>query len=376
MERLPKVSVLMPVYNCAAYVLEAVQSILDQTFTDFELIVIDDVSTDGTLQLLRSVNDPRIRLIEKEVNSGLTKSLNIAMELARGEYIARMDGDDVSLPERFKLQVAFLDAHPEVLVVGGQCVILPTGKPLEKPVQHDDILVAMLESNAMVHPSMMMRRVLQDGSSFRYPEGMEPAEDYLLWCRLITRGRFHNLPQPVLMYRLHDGQISRTRRARQMLLRSKTRLELWNGLFGHRFHDMGLFDLYWVQATGNDVVLSFLAAMNELDLILIEKKAFGISNNDLKYVIHRRRKKLIQQFFMVPGIHRFRTVLRCRSRWVDIFHALGFKRMALFLLKSILHQSAVVTIYPNDVVQKELSLLKNFPVGFVSPPGTVLLGNT
>jgi glycosyltransferase involved in cell wall biosynthesis len=356
MERLPKVSVLMPVYNCAAYVLEAVQSILDQTFTDFELIVIDDVSTDGTLQLLRSVSDPRIRLIEKEVNTGLTKSLNMAMELARGEYLARMDGDDVSLPERFKLQVAFLDEHPEVLVVGGQCVILPTGKPLEKPVQHDDILVAMLESNAIVHPSTMMRRVLQDGSSFRYPEGMEPAEDYLLWCRLITRGRFHNLPEPVLLYRHHPEQVSRNRKASKMRVRSKARLELWNGLFGHRFHNMGLFDLYWVQATGNDVVLSFLAAMNELGSIVQDPAPSGWSKDRVADVVERRRVKLIRQLVMVPGVHSFRTLMRCRPVWMLIFKGLGTMQMFRFVAKCLIQHRVYVQVYPPEMEQADRSV--------------------
>ena len=110
----PLVTVLLPAYNSEAFVRESLQSILDQTFTDFELIVIDDASTDGTVALVKAFQDSRIRLVQKPHNTGYTDSLNNGIRLARGRYIARMDADDISLPHRFQKQVQFLDAHPDV----------------------------------------------------------------------------------------------------------------------------------------------------------------------------------------------------------------------------------------------------------------------
>ena len=114
----PKITVLLPVYNCELYVRTAIESILNQTFTDFEFLIIDDASTDKTLAVLKKIKDSRIQLIEKPVNSGYTNSLNYGLQMAKGKYIARMDGDDISHPERFAKQIVYLEAHPEVVVCG------------------------------------------------------------------------------------------------------------------------------------------------------------------------------------------------------------------------------------------------------------------
>ena len=206
----PAVSVLMPVYNAECYIGEAVESILAQTFADFELIIIDDGSTDGSLAILERLAalDGRIRLVSRE-NRGLVATLNELLGMARGDLIARMDADDAAIPERFAWQVEFLRDRPEVVCVGGyQRWIDPDGRdlhiytcPLEDAEIQDRMLLGHCEIN---HPSVMMRRevALAVGG---YRAEMEQLEDLDLWLRMGERGRLANLDRVVTRYRIHEG---------------------------------------------------------------------------------------------------------------------------------------------------------------------------
>lgn len=226
----PKVSVIMPVYRNAKHVEQAVESILRQTYSDFELILIDDASDDETVSLLRSFTDPRIIRIEKEKNTGYTESLNMGLERARGEYIARMDGDDISLPARFEKQVALMDANPGVIVCGTWYRIAGTHKEVHPPSGHDAIRIAFLDGNALAHASVMIRKATLDQHKLRYNTGMEPAEDYDLWVRMSALGQLHNIPEVLLEYRVHDAQVSRLQKQKQDDKASLVRMQLWRNL--------------------------------------------------------------------------------------------------------------------------------------------------
>jgi glycosyltransferase involved in cell wall biosynthesis len=145
---MPRISVVMSVYNGEKYLRQAIESILQQTYTDFEFIIIDDGSTDSSREIIQSYDDKRIRLVINEQNIGLTKSLNKGIRLAKGEFIARMDADDISLPQRFEKQVAYLDSHPEVGVLGTYANIIDhRGKIINNiifPTEHETILWTML----------------------------------------------------------------------------------------------------------------------------------------------------------------------------------------------------------------------------------------
>lgn len=217
----PLISVLMPVYNAERYVAEAVESILGQTFTDFEFLIVDDGSTDGSLAILRryAEQDNRIRLISRP-NTGLVIALNEMLGKARADLIARMDADDIAMPGRFAAQVAFLRDHPEVVCVGGrQQIIDASGRPLwvyHPPESDPEIQEVALSGRCPInHPSAMMRReaVLEVGG---YREEMMPAEDLDLWLRLGERGQLANLPQVVLKYREHDRSVSAVRQHQQL----------------------------------------------------------------------------------------------------------------------------------------------------------------
>jgi hypothetical protein len=204
------VSVVLPVYNAERFVVEAVESILRQSLAAFELIVIDDGSTDRSRDLLAAIDsrDPRIRLISRE-NRGLTRSLNEGLNAATGEYVAIMNADDIALPDRLARQAAFLDAHPRVAAVGTQTQLLGDdrgrGPSTRLPESPEAVRAFMLRASPLAHPSVMLRRsaALAIGG---YRPQMEPAEDYDLWLRLAEHHDLANLPEVLLEYRVHSGQ--------------------------------------------------------------------------------------------------------------------------------------------------------------------------
>ena len=215
MNKKPKITVLLPVYNCELYIQTAVESILNQTFTDFEFLIIDDASTDATVAILKSFDDARIQLIEKPVNSGYTHSLNYGLQLAKGEYIARMDADDICYPARFAKQIAYLETHPEVLVCGTTYKIIGNDKRITLPEDHEDIKIGLLRGNCILHPSVMIRKKILVDYSIQYDTTKEPAEDYHMWVRLLSLGKLHNLQEVLMEYRLYGNQVSRKRAEEQ-----------------------------------------------------------------------------------------------------------------------------------------------------------------
>lgn len=207
----PALSVVVPTYNAERYVREALASVLAQDFRDFELLVVDDGSRDGTAAALQDfASDPRVRLLRNERNLGLIATLHRAYAQCRAPLIARMDSDDICEPTRFGRQVEFLRAHPEVDIVGGAIRFFGNVAPnvFTFPVTHEGIRPAMLFYCPLAHPALMFRRGLVDNGLLRYDDAFKHAEDYHLWSRLLLKARSANLPDVVLDYRLHPQQVS------------------------------------------------------------------------------------------------------------------------------------------------------------------------
>lgn len=229
----PSVSVLLPVYNAEAYLTTALTSILHQTFRDFECIVINDGSTDGSGSILDRLAscDPRVRLVHRK-NQGYSRCLNEALGMARAPLLARMDADDESLPSRFASQVKFLDTHPEIVAVSGQWIrIDPKGRILSEekylPIDHETIMLELMNGfGVLPHPGVMMRTdaVRRVGG---YRVEFEPAEDLDLWLRLSEFGQLRNLDQHIMRYRLHPGAASSARREEQREAARKAVLEAY-----------------------------------------------------------------------------------------------------------------------------------------------------
>jgi len=220
----PKLSVVMPLYNAARYLRPALESILNQTYTDFEFIIVDDCSTDETPAILDSYPDPRIVRLRNPQNLGIVGALNRGLDAARGQYIARMDGDDIALPERFAQQVAWLDAHPNVGLLGTLCrIFTETGEwPCswcELPGMRCTPVYmrwALLWRTAIQHPTAMMRRSVMDAHRLRYDPRYETAEDFDLWTRFARVCDVEVLPRALLRYRVNPSSITSTRTQYQL----------------------------------------------------------------------------------------------------------------------------------------------------------------
>ena len=208
---LPQISVILPIYNGEMYLAEAIDSILSQTYHDFELIIINDCSSDRTPEILSTYTDDRIRIVNNPSNLKLSRSLNKGIELARGQLIARMDADDISLPERFEKQIAFLERNPEIGVVGSQLKKIDENGNFSGYISRE-LLPEILRwelffGPPLGHPSVMMRAdILKTVGG--YSNDLLVAVDYELWTRLIKITRFANLPEPLVLYRKHPETMS------------------------------------------------------------------------------------------------------------------------------------------------------------------------
>ena len=208
---MPRVSVLMPVYNTRPeFLREAMDSILSQSFRDFEFLILNDGSTDGRVEeVVGAYGDSRIRYVGSERNFGISGARNRLLDMAQGEYLAVMDHDDVSLPERLEKEVAFLDSHPDVGLVGCQTTGV-NGRGVSRfPL--DDLALRkslMFHCGDICHPSCMMRRSVLEEHRLRYEAAFSPAEDHALFCRMLPYTRFANLPDVLFCYRSWEGNTS------------------------------------------------------------------------------------------------------------------------------------------------------------------------
>jgi len=214
------VIVLMPVYNGEAYLKEAIESILNQTFKDFEFLIINDASTDQSLEIINKyLTDKRIKLINNEKNMGLVYSLNKGLDLANSKYIVRMDQDDIALPTRLEKQIEFMEKNPDVGVSGTWFEIFYMENTntclVQHPIEHRDIQINMLFECSIGHPTVCLNLPLFNKYNLRYDSQFENAEDYELWSRAINYFKFANIPEVLLKYRLHTTNISRSKEKEQ-----------------------------------------------------------------------------------------------------------------------------------------------------------------
>jgi len=206
----------MPVYNCEKYVAKAIDSILNQTYSNFELIVIDDCSTDGTKHILKSYSDSRIKIIEKPINTGYVESLNLAIGVAKGSYIARMDADDISVPHRFEKQISYLEMNPEVSVVGARILMINEDEKVIGQWQNDSqnihrnqIRKTMPYRNCICHPSVLIRHAIFD--NFKYDINQYGSEDWDLWLDLLRSNYIiGKIDEVLLYYRVTGKSVSST----------------------------------------------------------------------------------------------------------------------------------------------------------------------
>ena len=203
------VSVILPVYKGAAYLKNAIESILQQSFTSFELVIVNDASPDNSEEIIRQFTDPRIKYFKSDINLGLVGALNKAISLSSGKYLARMDQDDFSFKDRLKIQYEFLENNPEYIVAGTKVRILGTERLKEYPATNEEIKMKLVFGAPFAHPAVMIRKSILDDNDLQYEEQYRHAEDFGLWMRLSALGKMINLDYVGLDYRIHETQYTK-----------------------------------------------------------------------------------------------------------------------------------------------------------------------
>ena len=200
----------MPVYNGAKYLNEAIESILNQTLTNFEFLIIDDGSTDDSVGIIKSYDSSSIRLVKNKNNVGQSATLNKGLSLAKGKYIARMDQDDISMPERLKKQFEFMENNSNVDICGSWLKLM--GKYdgiVELETDSERIKINLLTNQNLAHPAVMIRKDTLVKYDLNYNPAYSIAQDYDLWVRMFEFSSFANIPEALIKYRMHDNQNSK-----------------------------------------------------------------------------------------------------------------------------------------------------------------------
>jgi len=225
----PLVSVIMPAYNAALYIEEAIDSVILQSFSNWELIIINDGSTDATADIIaeKTKKDSRIKCINQQ-NKRQSKARNFGISCALGTYIAFLDADDSILPDRFAKQVAFLESNNEIILCGSWFKIMNSDRVIQLPEKHEDIKLALLLGNCFANSSVMVKKQILDELLLIFDNSKEPAEDYDLWARLIFKGKLHNLQEVLLSYRTHSNQLSNKQNIIQKQSAFETKRNLFN----------------------------------------------------------------------------------------------------------------------------------------------------
>lgn len=232
------ISVIMPVYNAERYLEEAITSILNQSCHDFELLVINDGSTDSSAGIIKALNDSRIRYIENPQNLGIIASLNLGFSMVVSPYIARMDADDIALSTRLERQLSYMEGNREVDILGTWYSIIETGEVLRHPVDRRQCSVHLLLGPVVLHPSVMLRRASLEKHGLRFNPAALHAEDYLLWVDAVRCGLvIENIPEVLLRYRVHPEQVSRTKETEQRRTHERIAMEFAQHCFDHLARD-------------------------------------------------------------------------------------------------------------------------------------------
>jgi glycosyltransferase involved in cell wall biosynthesis len=228
----PVVSIVMAAFNEAKYIAEAIESILKQSYENFEFIIINDGSVDNTAEIIDSYKDPRIKHIKNETNLKLIASLNKGLAAAKGKYIARMDADDISVPGRLQKQVDFMESHPEIGICGAQLTVFGnmTGA-MNYPLEHKDILLYMLITSPFGNNVVIFRKEVLDQHALFFTEGYYHSEDYKSWTNWLKVTKGHNLDEYLVRYRSHSKSVSVSNRFAQRQTRNRVRREYAESVF-------------------------------------------------------------------------------------------------------------------------------------------------
>jgi glycosyltransferase involved in cell wall biosynthesis len=323
---IPKISVIMPVYNTALYLKEAIESILNQTYDDFEFIIIDDASTDGSKEIIKSYSDERIIVFENEVNKGYVFGLNYAISIARGEYIARMDSDDIAHLDRFKKQIDYFERKTEIDLIGTWYKVINSEKVIKLPERHDSLFELFLNKNGIAHPTVMFKRSFFIENNFYYDVNMMPAEDYELWVRFIKIGKLANIPEVLLYYREHTNQISHTKRKEQNF---KAEIVRWSFV---NYYLNKLDCRLYAKIQDNKVSID-----DKLNVLNSHASIYNKSDNVINNIILNEYRKIQFELFLDKENQNINSLIKIYKSYRVLFFKNDFKLTLKYILKSVLN---------------------------------------
>ncbi|CAN5331668.1 hypothetical protein BH23BAC3_BH23BAC3_32640 [soil metagenome] len=320
---MPKLTVLMPVYNAEKYLREALESILEQTFADFEFLIIDDYSTDNSIDIVNSYKDNRIRLVRNVQNMGISKTLNKGIELASSDLIARMDADDISLPERLNKQYNYLQEHPDCSMVSSNVeVISENGERLYLYQRESKLFYYNLTFYCWIyHPSVMYRRQpIQDVGM--YPPTL--SEDFHLWSKLIRKYSFYNMQEILIKYRMTKESVSNSVYAEEY--RAAAKKQIKENLRYFVGEDYIIPD-GWLEAYRNNFdplckpprVSEMASCISELDKItphILKKENKNRDPEAIKIAADQKKKYLFESFLKrISTVHKAQLMMRTGNYW-------------------------------------------------------------
>lgn len=331
----PVISVILPVYNAATFLKDAIDSLLSQTYTDFELLIYDDGSTDNSRSIIDTYHDTRIVRHYSDTNQGLIAVLNKGLLEAKGKYIARMDADDISLPDRFKMQFDFMESHPDVGICGTQLKLIHNNEPVIRPTEDRALRWWFFKGSPFAHPSVFLRTSLIHEHQLSFSAKAYVAEDYDLWWKLAFFCKMANLKEALVHYRIHPNQESSSKSDQQSESHNKSLLDFMNviGL------DEKQFSIDFIQSLlSRELESNYLNISKSLLLfktILTSEKAtvfFGkedlIKEREyhLQYLVQTITKfelsdikllkdSVFKEALRISGIHKSTFIIKCLIGW-------------------------------------------------------------
>ena len=308
---IPLVSVILPVYNAELYVRESIQSILNQSFSDFELIILNDGSTDDSEIVISEFQDERIKYVKNETNLKLIDTLNLGLKLAQGKYIARIDADDVAFPDRFEKQITFLENNPDFGLVGSFAECFGDTNGILKYVEEDqDIRFALLTHNPFIHSTIMVRSTVLKENNLTYKKDQLHVEDYDLWIQMLAFTKAKIIPECLIKYRVHENQISTVHRVLQKLNAENLQRAYFISVFKGISNLDEMYSIFYEQFFIEQIILFFknykkikLSLSNE-----VQKRVFHLIATKAKDFYLTKEKVGIKELFSTIILSDFFTM--------------------------------------------------------------------
>lgn len=311
----PLVSVIIPVYNREKYIAESINSILNQTYRNLELIVVDDGSNDSTPAIVKSFIDSRIKLFIRPENKGVSAAFNYGLCKANGKYIARQDSDDISLPFRLERQINFLEKNKDIFICGGLMQVFNTDKKIKLPEFHDELLIALLNNNPIANPTFIARKNIFDLNEFDH--NLRYGEDYAFWSNILFSFTAYNLQETLVFYRNHERQLTKEYKQTQFNSDTKIKIALYKKLNYdiEKFSDNRLEEVFFKRQIFSLQDFKFL--LNWFDVLLKNNDVLQIFNFKLfqTNINILRREFIYHVFFLnvkpkINRVNRFRIFIK------------------------------------------------------------------